>query len=147
MPGTILRAMFLVVVSAGMSAGAVEGTLSAQTAAGTRAIADCLGKPVAHPDEIVLACATANTTAYGLRWVGWGEPMAVATGHEGYNDCSPDCVSGHVRSIPIALVVSGQQRCPDGERAYGQIVVVGNGAGSALQPIRRPCLQPPPALR
>jgi len=135
----IARAAFLVAVFAALSAGAVEAPLRAQTATGTRALADCLGKPVAHPDEIVLACATANTTAYGLRWVGWGEPMAVATGREGYNDCRPDCVSGHVRSIPIALVVTGEQRCPDGERAYEQIVVVGNGAASARQPMRRPC--------
>jgi hypothetical protein len=131
--------MFLVAVVAGASAGAAGVPLSAHTAAGTRFIADCLGKPVAHPDEIVLACATANTTAYGLRWVGWGEPMAVATGREGYNDCSPDCLSGHVRSIPIALVVTGQERCPDGEEAYEQIAVVGSGAAQALQPIRRPC--------
>ncbi len=120
-----------VVASAVVAVCAFGGAARAQ-AASTNAIADCNGNPVAHPSQVVLACGDGNSSVSQLRWMGWGESVAVATGTEQYNDCSPNCAQGRVHSRPVAIVVSGQTRCRNGETAYNQILVVGTGAGFTL---------------
>lgn len=84
---------------------------------------DCLGKPKVRPAEVVLACADANFGVRKLKWTGWGEPFAAATGVAYANDCTPNCAAGHMHTYQAVLVVSGTQQCPGGRTAYSRVTV------------------------
>jgi hypothetical protein len=85
------------------------------------ALPDCTGMPVVRPAEIILACGDANAVARKLRWTGWGEPFAAATGTLSLNDCTPYCAAGKFHDYPIVLIARGSQRCPGGRRAYATV--------------------------
>ena len=87
-----------------------------------QALPDCLGKPHVRPTEVVLACADANFGVRKLRWTGWGESFAAATGVAYANDCTPNCAAGHMHRYQAVIVVSGTQRCT-GRTAYSRIAV------------------------
>jgi hypothetical protein len=87
------------------------------------AVPDCLGKPRVRPTEIVLACGDGNFGVRKLRWTGWGQSFAAATGTAYANDCIPYCAAGHMHSYRAVLLVSGTQRCPGGTTAYSRVVV------------------------
>lgn len=87
-----------------------------------QALPDCLGKPQVRPAQVVLACADANFGVRRLRWTGWGESFAAATGVAYANDCTPNCAAGHMHTYQAVLVVSGTQRC-GGKTAYNRIEV------------------------
>lgn len=87
------------------------------------AIPDCLGKPQVRPAQLVFACADANFGARGLRWIGWGSPVAAALGTGYANDCKPYCAAGTMHNYRVVVVASGSVRCPDGRRAYATAAV------------------------
>jgi hypothetical protein len=97
--------------------------LAAALSGRPQALPDCLGKPRVRPAEVVLACADANFGVRKLRWTGWGESFAAATGVAYANDCTPNCAGGHMHTYQAVLVASGTQRCPGGVTAYGRITV------------------------
>jgi len=80
-------------------------------AAHPTALPDCTGKLVVKPATVVLACADGNFGIRALRWIGWGEAAAAATGTAWANDCTPNCASGHDHSYKAVIVVDGAQRC------------------------------------
>jgi len=108
-----------------------------------QALPDCLGKPRVRPAEIVLACGDANFGVRKLRWTGWGESFAAATGVAYANDCTPDCAAGHMHTYQAVIVVSGTQHCA-GTTAYRRIAVAFIGpspyprskAGDLIYPAR-----------
>jgi hypothetical protein len=87
------------------------------------ALPDCLGKPLVRPTEVVLACADANFGVRKLRWTGWGQSFAAATGVGYANDCTPNCAAGHMHTYRAVVVASGTQRCPGGITAYSRVTV------------------------
>ncbi|HEX7527401.1 MAG TPA: hypothetical protein VF327_13885 [Gaiellaceae bacterium] len=87
------------------------------------ALPDCLGKPRVRPTEVVLACADANFGVRKLRWTGWGQSFAAATGVGYANDCTPNCAAGHMHTYQAVIVASGTQRCPGGVTAYSRVAV------------------------
>jgi hypothetical protein len=97
--------------------------LAAALSGQPQALPDCLGKPHVRPAEVVLACADANFGVRKLRWTGWGESFAAATGVAYANDCTPNCAAGHMHTYQAVIVASGTQRCPGGVTAYSRIVV------------------------
>ncbi len=63
------------------------------TPPGTSAwINDC-GPLESAPATLVIACADANYSLGGLKWHGWGAPLASATGTARANDCKPYCAA------------------------------------------------------
>jgi hypothetical protein len=89
------------------------------TAAQTpRALANCAGHPQVKPATVLIACADGNFGVGHLTWVGWGDIRAVGLGSAFLNDCTPDCAAGHFHNYPAVVIVSGSQRCPNGELAY-----------------------------
>jgi hypothetical protein len=64
---------------------------------------DC-SKPSVEPAEIVLTCADYGEILEGLHWSTWTASAAAAVGTLVYNDCSPDCASGHHHSVPDTAV-------------------------------------------
>jgi hypothetical protein len=82
---------------------------------------DCAGTLQAHPDVMVLACASTGITARSLRWSRWGSPVATATGTAVVDTCLyQDCAYGLYRSYPIVVVVSHATAC-NHTRAYTEI--------------------------
>ena len=54
--------------------------------------------------------ADGATYLAGLRWHGWGQPTAVATGKLERNNCLPDCAHGTYQSYPATVTVTGLRR-------------------------------------
>jgi hypothetical protein len=90
--------------------------------ASTVALPDCLGRPVAKPTSVTLACADANFRIERIQWTGWGESFAAGKGTGVVNDCEPSCVAGHFHNYPVLLIVTGRQTCPSGQTAYEKVV-------------------------
>lgn len=67
--------------------------------AAIRAYGDCT-KPSVQPAEIVLTCADYGEVLQGLQWLSWTSASATAVGTLSYNDCTPDCGSGHFHQVP-----------------------------------------------
>jgi hypothetical protein len=102
----------------------IEALVLASAFAGRpQALPDCLGKPRVRPAEVVLACADANFGVRKLRWTGWGQPFAAATGVAYANDCKPNCAAGHMHQYQAVLVASGSQRCPGDVTAYSRVTI------------------------
>jgi hypothetical protein len=104
-------AAVLCAVAAALVAGA------AATPPGPAVTLDCLGKPTVEPREVVLACADAGLGVRGIRWLGWGQPVAAGVGTAFANDCTPSCAAGHFHTYRAVLLLSGSQRC-HGRLAY-----------------------------
>jgi hypothetical protein len=85
------------------------------------ALPDCLGKPLVKPAQVIFACADGNFSAQSLKWTGWGESFAAATGVGEVNDCTPYCAAGKFHKARIVIIASGVQRCPDGRPAYSTV--------------------------
>jgi hypothetical protein len=96
---------------------------AAAVGAPPQVLPDCLGKPQVRPAQIVLACADANFGVKGLRWTGWGQSFAAATGTAYANDCTPNCAAGHFHTYRAVVVASGTQRCKNGKRAYKEVTI------------------------
>jgi hypothetical protein len=60
--------------------------------------------PSVEPAEIVLTCADYGEVLMGLNWTSWTTTSASAVGTLFYNDCTPDCASGHQHSVPGTTV-------------------------------------------
>jgi len=87
----------------------------------TTGLPDCQGKLLVKPASITLACGDGNFYAEKLKWTGWGEAFAAATGAGKVNDCQPNCAAGHFHSYPMLLMVAGSQMC-GGHPAYARVV-------------------------
>ncbi|MHB1087694.1 MAG: hypothetical protein ACYC19_02890 [Acidimicrobiales bacterium] len=68
-------------------------------------IYDCSTTSSIAPSSLVLTCADANTLVKDLKWSGWGEPTATATGLGSWNDCTPNCAGGTWKSAPVTISV------------------------------------------
>jgi hypothetical protein len=88
-----------------------------------QSLPDCAGKPTVKPAAVVLACADANFGVRRLRWTGWGESFAAATGVAYANDCKPYCAAGHMHDYQAVLVASGRQTCPGGKPSYRRVTI------------------------
>jgi hypothetical protein len=105
-----VRTLALAVVIAGVAVALLTATASAPSSHPT-SLPNCLGKPVAEPASIVLACADANFGIRQLHWIGWRGARAAATGTAYANDCKPYCAAGHFHDYSATIVVDGSQRC------------------------------------
>ena len=114
------RAMASLALGLALAASASFGGARAQTTA-TMALPDCLGKPVVKPTTVTFACGDGNFLIEKLRWTGWGESFAAATGTFEANDCTPNCAAGHFHAYKGVIVASGSQKCPDGTQAYATV--------------------------
>lgn len=56
-------------------------------------------QPEERPGRIVFAGDGTNFITR-LHWQGWGGPIAVATGIDHSDNCTPNCIGGHFQSIP-----------------------------------------------
>ncbi|MEV0323469.1 protein kinase [Streptomyces sp. NPDC050658] len=71
------------------------------------AIADCGGKALDRPNDLLLACGDGKVGLLGLSWSGWGEPTARATGRGWHVICEPNCASGWEAKYAVTVTVTG----------------------------------------
>lgn len=78
------------------------------------------GKPFAincfstqfKPKKIVVACGDGGTWLGKLRWSSWGATSATGSGVFNWNDCTPDCAQGQIKSGPVKVTLSNPKTCP-----------------------------------
>jgi hypothetical protein len=63
------------------------------------------------PTAITIGCGDGNTFVDKLKWSRWTHTTASGKGTYAFNDCSPNCVSGHFKSFAAAVTLSGVKRC------------------------------------
>jgi len=93
--------MFLLVLT--VAAGSFALLSWHQAHESSVSIYDCSTTSVVAPGSLILTCADANTLVKDLKWNGWGNPTATATGIGSWNDCTPDCASGKWKSAPATI--------------------------------------------
>ena len=89
-----------------LAAGLVAAPIA--NAAPTTKVVNCLGKAVAKPKEIVLACADAGIMIDRIRWTSWTPDRATGLGTLVWNTCLPtDCASGVVEKYRVRITLGG----------------------------------------
>ncbi|CAM5651189.1 Serine/threonine-protein kinase PknD [Streptomyces alboniger] len=71
------------------------------------AIADCGGRTLDRPAELLLACGDGGAGLTALTWSGWGTPTARATGQGWERTCTPSCAEGGAARYPVTVTASG----------------------------------------
>jgi hypothetical protein len=66
----------------------------------------CTGAAVNAPTTFVLACGDYGIELEGLRWSGWGQSVAHASGSLLENNCVPECADGTDVPYPASVEVS-----------------------------------------
>ena len=114
----------LIAIAAELSLALTPAVAVAQSSAPITALPDCQGAPHARPANVIFACGDGGVYASNLRWTNWGEQFATGVGTLSKNDCEPNCAQGHFHTSPVAVVVVGRQRCPNGQMAYQEAAYV-----------------------
>ena len=118
--------------SAGASTGARASTavaLSATKKATKYVVADCSQLQV-RPGSYVFTCADDGTGLENLHWTTWNSKLASAYGTYYYNDCTPDCASGHFHEFPVLVVLWGSDTLKHhpGVRRYAEFTLIFTGS-------------------
>lgn len=84
---------------------------------------DC-GPAHTRPSSVVLACADGGVQLSGLRWHGWGDPAAQATGAFNIHGCDPNCADDNTtHTYAVSVTASDLVTCPGGRRQYTSLAV------------------------
>jgi hypothetical protein len=75
-------------------------------------VVNCQQKTQVRPRSIILACADGNAYTGSLSWTAWGSSSALASGTYAFNDCIPNCLSGHGHTFPALVVLWGARALP-----------------------------------
>jgi hypothetical protein len=91
----------LLIVAAGIFTGLSYSQATAKSSA--TMLLGCSHKYGATPSSYVLSCADFNSKFTDLHWTSWGSATAYATGEARWNDCTPNCASGHWKSETVTV--------------------------------------------
>ena len=116
--------------SAPAAAGRQQAMAVTAPAAGVPVVVDCAGHAQTRPGQYVLACADGNAYLARLQWATWGSSAAFADGISTFNDCVPNCVSGHRHSFPVLVALWRAEPRPGhaGERYFTQLTIIYTGS-------------------
>lgn len=116
-----------------------QGQQGAATTAPT-VIVNCSQKTQVRPSSYILACADGNAYVGSLNWSAWGSSSALASGTSTFNDCTPNCLSGHGHTFPALVVLWRAQSLPghSGVRYFTEMTIIYTGnrtyaAGGKMQ--------------
>jgi hypothetical protein len=117
-----------------LGAACLLAAFSGGAAARTRPVtfAGCTGASV-KPREVLLACGDGNAAFLVTHWVRWTRAGARAVGTAQINDCTPNCVAGHVNPYLAALVLDRPRTCHGGLR-FSRLRLIFAEAPRAGQP-------------
>jgi hypothetical protein len=121
---------FAATASAATSGPSAETARQQSTA--TPVVVNCARKTQVRPGSIVLACADGNVYVGGLSWTTWGSSSALASGSYAFNDCTPNCLSGHGHTFPALVVLWGAKGLPghSGVRFFSEMTLIFTGSRS-----------------
>lgn len=108
---------------------ASAGRQHAQAAASVPVVVNCSMKTQVRPGSFTLACADGNAYVGSLSWTTWGASSALASGTSSFNDCTPNCLSGHSHTFPALVVLWGVQPLPGhaGVQYYTEMTIIYTG--------------------
>jgi hypothetical protein len=95
-------------------------------------VVNCAMRGRVRPSQYVLACADGNSSLTGLHWQTWGSSSALAQGRSTFNDCIPNCVSGHFHSFPALAALWRVRPWPGhaGQRYFTRVTIIYTGRRS-----------------
>lgn len=76
------------------------------------------------PDEIFIGCATGAYRLTDLRWTGWGDDQATATGIAAIVDCDPYCAVGPTNRTPVTVKAGEPRTCGYNLSVYTRLDMV-----------------------
>ncbi|HXP19859.1 MAG TPA: hypothetical protein VN840_09470 [Streptosporangiaceae bacterium] len=108
---------------------ASAGQQHAQAVASTPVVVNCSMKTQVRPGSYTLACADGNAYVSGLSWSAWGSSSALASGNYAFNDCTPNCLSGHGHTFSGLVVLWGVKSLPGhaGVRYFTEMTIILTG--------------------
>jgi len=118
-----------VIATAACGAAASAATQGPQQSVAPPVVVNCAMKTQVRPGTITLACADGNVYLSGLNWSAWGSSSALASGHYAFNDCTPNCLSGHGHALPGLVVLWGVKPLPGHAevRYFTEVTVIFTG--------------------
>jgi hypothetical protein len=128
MAGLAVLATTACATASASTSGRTAGS-AGQGSAGVPVVVNCAQKTQVRPGTFVLACGDGNAALDSLNWSAWGSSGALASGTSGFNDCTPDCLSGHVHTFPALIVLWGAKALPGhaGVRYFSELTIIYTG--------------------
>jgi hypothetical protein len=98
-------------------------------AASKPVVINCTGHTQTRPGHYTLACADGNSYVGHLSWAARGPAAAFGQGTYTFNDCVPDCVSGHFHSFAVLTALWRAQALPHhaGTRYFTRMTIIYSG--------------------
>jgi hypothetical protein len=92
-------------------------------------VVNCFMKTQVRPGIYTLACADGNAYVSGMSWTAWGSSSALASGKYSFNDCTPNCLSGHGHTFSGLVVLWGVKALPNhaGVRYFSEMTIILTG--------------------
>jgi hypothetical protein len=119
-----------VIATAACGAAASAATQAPQqSVAALPVVVSCAMKTQVRPGSFTLACADGNAYVSGLSWSAWGSSSALASGNYSFNDCTPNCLSGHGHTFSGLIVLWGAKSLPGhaGVRYFTEMTIILTG--------------------
>ena len=118
-----------VAVLATTACAAASAATVGQQSTGVPVVVTCAQKTQVRPATFVLACGDGNASLDSLHWSAWGASSALASGTSGFDDCTPDCVTGHVHTFPALIVLWGAKALPGhaSVRYFSEMTIIYTG--------------------
>jgi hypothetical protein len=115
--------------TAACGAAAEAAPVSQQAVASLPVVVSCAMKTQVRPGSFTLACADGNAYVSGLSWSAWGSSSALASGNYSFNDCTPNCLSGHGHTFSGLVVLWGVKALPNhaGVRYFTEMTIILTG--------------------
>ena len=113
----------------GAAASAATQAPQQEAMAALPVVVNCAMKTQVRPGSFTLACADGNAYVSGLSWTAWGSSSALASGNYAFNDCTPNCLSGHRHTFSGLVVLWGVKALPNhaGVRYYTEMTIILTG--------------------
>jgi hypothetical protein len=103
--------------------------------AGEVGVVDISGRVSARPGTLQ---TSADSSLQRLVWSSWSADGASASGEFRVLDCQPNCATGHTRTVPATVELSGAKTC-EGRRYFGRAVVKLASGPAPTSYVRAPC--------
>jgi hypothetical protein len=115
LPVAALAALALLVTGCGSASSTVLGAALSSTAGSASghvvylAEGGSAGGTALHAPGCAAGCQLSGdgtTSLRGMTWPTWNATIAVGSGTEKLDDCTPDCAQGTLHAVPVAVTLS-----------------------------------------
>jgi hypothetical protein len=127
-----LGGITLIATAACGAAASAATHVPQQSVASLPVVVSCAMKTQVRPSIFTLACADGNAYVSGMSWTAWGSSSALASGKYSFNDCTPNCLSGHGHTFSGLIVLWGVKALPNhaGVRYFTEMTIIVTGSRS-----------------